>query len=80
MNASREQITHEKGNDEAWICICKNTPVSDGFFPCDKEGNEVEPVAGWSDLYICAKCGRIIDQHSLEVISTARSPIYRGQE
>ena len=72
MKAPREQITHEMGNDEAWICICKNTPDSDGFFPCDKEGNEVEPDAGWANLYICAKCGRIIDQDSLVVVGRAR--------
>jgi len=39
---SIEIITHKSGNDEAWICICGNTPVSDGFFTCDKEGNEME--------------------------------------
>jgi hypothetical protein len=71
MATATEQITHENGNDEAWICICNNTPSAEGFFPCDREGNEVEPVAGWDDLYICARCGRIINQHSLEVIGLA---------
>jgi hypothetical protein len=72
MDLAQEQITHENGNHEAWICICKNTPDSDGFFPCDMEGNEVEPEAGWANLYVCARCGRIINQDSLSVIGTAR--------
>jgi hypothetical protein len=70
MDTATEHITHEAGNDEAWICICKNTPVSDGFYPCNKEGIEVEPTAEWDGLYVCAKCGRIIKQNSLEVIGS----------
>ena len=30
-STTKEVISHEKGNDEAWICICGNTPVSQGF-------------------------------------------------
>ena len=65
---SKESITHEPGNDEAWICICGNRPDYDGFFPCDKNGDEMAPVKGWEDLYVCGRCGRIINQHSLEVL------------
>jgi hypothetical protein len=64
----REFITHEKGNGDAWICVCGNAPSSDGFFPCDKEGNEMEPVKGWGGLHVCGRCGRIIKQGSLEII------------
>jgi hypothetical protein len=73
MNNSTEHIRHEEGNDEAWVCICTNTPNADGFYPCDSDGNQVEPDAGWNDLYVCAKCGRIINQNSLEVVGSARS-------
>lgn len=73
MNATKEYIAHEVGNDDAWICVCKNTPVSDGFYPCDSGGSQVEPVAGWADLYVCARCGRIINQNSLEVVGRART-------
>jgi hypothetical protein len=59
---SSEFITHEKGNEEAWICICGNQPDQHGFYPCDQAGDEVEPVQGWEGLYVCAKCGRIIQQ------------------
>ena len=69
-----ERISHEAGADDAWICICKNTPASDGFYPCDKDGNEVQPVKGWKDLYVCARCGRIIDQHTLEVVGQNPHP------
>lgn len=36
------KIEHEAGNHEAWICICKNTPSEDGFYPCNENGDEVE--------------------------------------
>jgi hypothetical protein len=63
-------ISHEANHTEAWICVCGNTPSSDGFFPCDANGNEVEPTlaSGWSGIYICARCGRIINQDTLEVV------------
>ena len=66
----KEFIIHEKQNEEAWICICGNTPVDDGFFPSNEMGEEVEPVHGlWDDLYVCNRCGRIIDMHTLEVVA-----------
>lgn len=65
--AKEEFITHEKGNKDAWVCVCGNTPASYGFFPCDKEGNEMEPVIGWEGLYVCGRCGRIIKQNSLAI-------------
>lgn len=72
----QEKIVHEAGNDEAWICICKNTPSDGGFYPCDKEGNEMEPTieSDWSGLYVCADCGRIIDQKTLVVVGMNPQP------
>jgi hypothetical protein len=70
MERTGETITHEAGNDEAWICICKNTPPREGFYACDEDGNEVVPTAqDWTrGLYVCADCGRIIDPKTLEVV------------
>lgn len=65
---AQEFITREAGNRDEWICACGNMPHDDGFFPCDGVGNEVEPVTGWSGLYDCNGCGRIIRQDSLTVI------------
>lgn len=65
-----EKIVCENGVSDAWLCICKNTPSGDGFYPCDSHGNELEPVIGgaWDEKsYACHKCGRIIDQATLEV-------------
>ena len=70
---SSEKISHEAGNDEAWICICGNTPVSDGFDTCNEHGNHMEPVEGWEGLYVCDRCGRIIRQETLEVIGRKAS-------
>ena len=65
-----ETISHERNNEEAWICACGNTPTADGFYPCDELGNEMEPVVGsdWKGLYVCARCGRIINQETREVV------------
>lgn len=72
----KERIKHEKGNDEAWICICGNTPDSGGFYPCDAKGNEVVPTAEeWTtNWYVCAECGRMIDQNTLEVMGQNKKP------
>jgi len=71
---TKEKITHEPGNDEAWVCICGNRPDADGFYPCDKNGNEMEPVEGWEDIYVCLKCGRIFKQDTLEVVGRNPNP------
>jgi hypothetical protein len=72
----KEHITREPSDEDAWVCICKNTPVDDGFYPCDEKGNEMEPTigSGWTDLYVCARCGRIIKQDTLEVVGVNPNP------
>jgi hypothetical protein len=72
--AQDEVITHAAGDDEAWTCLCGNEPSEDGFYPCDEKGDEVEPVAGWSGLYVCLRCGRIIDPDSLRVVGRNPQP------
>lgn len=69
--ASPEHITHTEGDSDAWVCLCGNTPAADGFYPCDALGNQVEPTPeDWTTgCYVCARCGRIINQTSLEVVS-----------
>lgn len=47
-------------------CTCGNTTHTDGFYPCDKNGNEIEPTKEWNGLYVCGRCGKIHD----EVIKT----------
>lgn len=75
LEPTKERIGHEPGNEEAWICLCGSRAADDGFYPCDKEGNEMEPVEGWEDLYVCVSCGRIIHQITLEVIGRNPHPI-----
>ncbi len=67
---TKELITHEEGDPEAWICICGNKPAGEGFYPCDKLGNKVDPVGDWGTLYVCDQCGRIIDSDTLEVVGS----------
>ena len=73
---SKEFITHEAGNEEAWVCVCGNEPHDDGFHTCDENGNEVEPLVGsdWENLYVCARCGRIIDMRTLGVVGRNPNP------
>jgi len=70
MKATNEHISHEAGDDDAWVCICGNTPPGDGFYPCDENGDEMTPSVGsnWNNLYVCARCGRIINQETLHVL------------
>ena|SRR5882724_1494643 len=74
MSVAKERITHEAGNDEAWVCICRNRPDSHGFYPCNANGDEVEPTPeDWTTgLYVCAQCGRIIHMDTLEVMGQNR--------
>lgn len=65
-----EKISHEDHDETAWVCLCGNTPHTDGFATCNAKGEEMEPSAGsdWADLYVCNRCGRIINQTSLMVV------------
>jgi hypothetical protein len=74
MSGGDQFIECEKRNKDAWICLCGNQPRSDGFYPCDKEGNEMEPADGWDSLYVCLRCGRIIEQNSLRVVGHNPKP------
>ncbi len=52
------------------VCLCGNRPIDYGFFPCNAAGEIVEPtLEAWTtDCYVCDKCGRIINQETLEVV------------
>lgn len=45
--------------DEVYECPCGNREDLAGFFPCDEEGNIVEPDEDWPQLYVCDVCSRI---------------------
>jgi len=46
------------------------------LFSCDPQGNEIEPMTenDWDGLYVCAECGRVINQETLEVTGTKGVP------
>jgi len=67
-----ESITETAGG---WVCVCRNTEHSSGFYPCDESGAEIEPTIDgpWDGVsYVCAACGRIIDQNTLKVTGRAK--------
>ena len=74
---AKEHIFHEAGNNDAWICVCGNTPSLDGFYSCDRQGKDVTTGAAdtWLDpLFVCDRCGRIIDRFTLEVVGRRAEP------
>lgn len=61
-----------------WECSCGNNPGSDGFYPCLEDGFLTEPDERWGGaLYICYRCGDIIEQSSLEVVGRASEMVLR---
>lgn len=56
-------------------CLCGNDPNYYGFFPCDRQGQIIEPVAGkWDELYVCTLCSRIMDIDTATVVGVAGYP------
>jgi hypothetical protein len=49
-----EQISHEAGDTDAWVCVCGNRPSADGFYPYDQLRNEIEPNVG-SNWPLCLR-------------------------
>ena len=64
------------GSKDDWKCICGNEALSEGFFPCDMNGDEVEPTSkDWPvKWYVCTKCGRIIRQEDRRIVGVRVSP------
>jgi hypothetical protein len=73
-----ERINYEDDDQDAWICACGNTPAGSGFYPCDKEGNGMEPAvgSGWGGLYVCSACGRMIQAETGEVVGRNPDPAF----
>ena len=50
------------GTRDDWTCTCGNQSHTDGFYPCDPLGHEVDPCTdawdGW--LLVCGCCHAII--------------------
>lgn len=69
-----ERITHEQQDRDAWLCICGNTPDTGGFYPCDEDGDLIEPGGDWDRLYRCERCGRVIDDRDHQVIGINLNP------
>lgn len=72
METIKEKI---RGKKEWMICLCKNTPMYEGFYTSDIKGNYVEPSIGstWAGLYRCGNCGRIIHSQTLEITKNMAS-------
>ena len=71
-----QYIAYEGGDHDAWVCVCGNKPIYDGFTACDSDGNEMSPDIGsdWQNLYVCLRCGRIIEGNALNVVGQNPHP------
>jgi len=66
-----ERIRKDPGNDIECVLSCDNNTAMEGFYPCNWQGDELEPYVDgpWKGrLYRCGRCGRIIDVDTLRVI------------
>lgn len=71
-----EYILHTEESEDTWICMCGNMAEDEGFYPCNEQGNEVEPVKGeWDNLYVCMGCGRFFNEDDMKVIGINPNPI-----
>lgn len=71
-----EVIDYEGTDELCWVCKCGNSPDSDGFYTCDKDGNLIEATTNsvWDNLYRCACCGRVLDQRDRRVLGINLNP------
>jgi ribosomal protein L37AE/L43A len=70
-----EMIRRGVDGDDWIYCLCGNDPSGEGFAPCLEDGTIVEPTVDgpWkARLYLCERCGRIVDQVSLLVTGKSR--------
>ena len=63
---------------DAWVCVCGNDSDGAGLFPCDINGNGVEPThTDWTtNLWRCDGCGRIIEGTQGYVVGRAENVTY----
>lgn len=50
---------------DSWRCQCGNTPDGAGFFPCNRKGQEVEPLANTRYFLQCDNCKTIYHRNGL---------------
>ena len=58
-----EQYEEEQEARNNYTCTCGNTADDLGFYPCDENGEEIEPDedSDWANLYVCGKCKNVIN-------------------
>jgi len=67
--------------EDWWECTCGNRPDSDGFYPCTKDGELVEPTPrDWDDYYLCYLCGDIVHYETFEIAGRAAPEIMKKNE
>ena len=49
-----------------WPVFVPAIPSAGVTAACAKEGVEIPPATHWTNLYVCGRCGRIIQQNTLK--------------
>ncbi len=81
LRKTDEKISGSPPDPEDWTCLCGNQIQSEGFYPCDSEGEltpeeDLPSYDDWSiSWYRCLRCGRIINRETLEVIGQTSTPM-----
>ena len=61
-----------------FVCMCGNSPASDGFYTCLPSGKIVSPSVtdgNWDEEHIiCAGCNAIYNQNEMTQVGTATHP------
>lgn len=80
MNKTVERIADGGGS---WMCLCGNEPTQDGFYSAMSDGSFTSPSIGgkWDDVsYTCARCSRIINGITLEVVGVCSEAVAQRNE
>ena len=80
--ASSDHLSIGVNNNGEWVCPCGNRADADGFYPCDSKGNDIEPTPeAWTrEWYVCATCGRIIDQVTNQIVGFCKENTLSSEE
>jgi hypothetical protein len=62
------KFNYQQGERYGWECLCGNSDAKDSFKACNSAGERVRNQEWDGQLYVCNRCGRIIDREGLAVV------------
>lgn len=81
MTVSEKVVVNEDGEIK---CICMNEPSWEGFHPCHRNGEIDDNLLSKHNVddvyYLCGRCGRIIEEVTLNVVAVLQNSSERYDE